>query len=67
MAHVFPNYKTKKAFKEAVKSGEAMVVKGGMYLTDTVREGTDFVEGPHEYHKWYAQVTIKDGKVVKVS
>ena len=30
--------------------------------------GTEFVEGPHypEPHKWYAQVTVKDGIVVKV-
>ncbi len=30
--------------------------------------GTEFVEGPHypAPHSWYAQVTVKDGIVVKV-
>jgi hypothetical protein len=28
--------------------------------------GTEYVEGPHGVHRWYAEVQVKDGVVVKV-
>ncbi len=63
------NFRTKKALKEAVEKG--MTVRywqpgpfGGKEPTD----GTIYLEGPHypEPHKWYAEATVKDGRIVKV-
>jgi hypothetical protein len=61
------NYKTKKALKEAVANGEEVTLYApGLGTPKT--DGVEFVEGPHypAPHSWYAQVTMKDGKVVKV-
>ena len=61
------NFKTKKEFKEAVSKGvEVTLYAPG--LGKPVVNGTEFVEGPHypKPHTWYAQVTMKDGKVIKV-
>ncbi len=61
------NYKTKKAFKEAVKNGDDVTLFAPGIGSPKVN-GTEFVEGPHypKPHTWYAQVTMKDGKVVSV-
>lgn len=61
------NYKSKKALKEDVAKGvEVRIYAPGLGTPKT--DGTEFLEGPHypEPHKWYAQVEMKDGKVVKV-
>lgn len=61
------NFKSKKALKEAVASGkEVRIFAPG--LGTPKDNGTEFLEGPHypEPHKWYAQVEMKDGKVIKV-
>lgn len=61
------NYKSKKALKEDVANGvEVCIYAPG--LGEPKENGTEFLEGPHypEPHKWYAQVEMKDGKVVKV-
>lgn len=67
MAYVEPNYKTKKALKEAlVKGTEVRVFQPGL---GTVPEnGTVSLEGPHypEPHKWYAEGTMVDGRLVRV-
>jgi len=64
------NFKTKKAFKEAVQNGQTVTLfqDGPFGGTVAVYDGTFSVEGPHypEPHKWYAQATVKDGKVIKV-
>ncbi len=68
MAYVFPNFKTKKALKDAIKEGkEVTVYVPG--LGSVPANGTAAIEGPHfpAPHTWYASVTIQDGKVVKVS
>ena len=73
------NFKTKKALKEQVAAYNAALAAGD---TDTAnrlevttfapglgspkQNGTECVEGPHGYHTWYAEVTKKDGVVVKV-
>lgn len=65
--YVAPNYKTKKALKEAVAAGQVVeVYSPGSFPCPT--DGTVSVEGPHypEPHRWYAQVQVKNGKVVKV-
>ena len=68
--YVNPNYKTKKALKEAVANGEFVTIFqpgpfGGKECHDN---GVATVEGPHypEPHRWSAMVTLEGGKVVKV-
>ena len=75
------NFPTKKALKEQVAAYNAAVAEGdtekAAKLEVTIYapgmgspkyNGTDFVEGPHypKPHSWYAEVTMKDGVVVKV-
>lgn len=72
--YVDPNFKTKKAFKEAVEAGKAVAFfqPGGIFAAPKFLEeggsGKVYVEGPHypEAHTWYAEVTIENGKVVKI-
>ena len=66
------NFRTKKALKEAVASGAKVTVyqpNGDMFGKEPPKNGTVSVEGPHypEPHRWYAQVTLTDGVVTKVS
>jgi len=67
--YVDRNFKTKKAFREAVEAGQTVVLWqpgpfGGTEPKDTVV----CVEGPHypEPHRWYASVKVENGKVTKV-
>ena len=63
------NFKTKKALKEAVANGEEVTYfQSGPFGGNAPTEGTISLEGPHSPapHTWYAQATVKDGKVVKV-
>lgn len=65
--YVSPNYRTRKALKEAVTQGKQVeVYSPGPFPAK--REGTEFVEGPHypEPHKWYAKVEVVNGLVTKV-
>lgn len=65
MAYVNPNYKTKKAFLAAVKSGvEHEPWSPGPFPVQ--QNGSVTIEGPHypEPHRWYAVATVKNGKVV---
>lgn len=67
--YVSPNFKTKKAFKEAVASGQQVTYwQPGPFGGNETKNGTIFCEGPHypEPHKWYAQAEVVDGKIVKV-
>jgi hypothetical protein len=68
MAYTDINFKSKKAFKEAVALGKQVTIyQPGL---GTVPENGEIsVEGPHypKPHTWYARVTIKNGVVVKVS
>ena len=67
MAYVDPNFKTKKALKEAVAKGEYVsVFSPGPFPCK--QNGREHVEGPHfpQPHKWYASVEVEDGKVTKV-
>jgi hypothetical protein len=67
MSYVSPNFKTKKALKDALKEGKAVhVYQPG--LGSIPDNGTVYLEGPHypEPHKWYAQGTMQDGKLVTV-
>lgn len=65
--YVSPNFKTKKALKEAIAAGQPVsVFSPGPFPCK--ENGTEAVEGPHypAAHTWYAQVTIVDGMVTKV-
>lgn len=61
------NFPTKKALRDAVASG-AKVRLWASGLGQPRENGREYVEGPHypQPHKWYAQVEMKDGVVVKV-
>lgn len=67
MAYVYPNYRTKKALKDALTDGRPVnVYQPGL---GTVPEnGRIALEGPHypEPHRWYAEGTMQDGRLVKV-
>jgi hypothetical protein len=68
MAYVSPNFKTKKALRDAIASGRSVgVFQPGL---GTVPEnGRIALEGPHypAPHTWYATGTLENGKLVKVS
>ncbi len=61
------NFKTKKELKLAVAAGKPVEIYApGLGVAR--RDGRETVEGPHspEPHRWYAEVEMKDGLVVKV-
>ena len=61
------NFKTKKAFKEAVAAGEQITLYSpGMGQPKT--DGIEYVEGPWypKPHSWYAEVIMKSGIVIKI-
>ena len=65
--YVSPNFKTKKALKEAVAAGKTVTVFSPGLVPPNMN-GTESVEGPHhpEPHMWYADVETHNGVVVKV-
>lgn len=62
------NFPTKKALKEAVKSGTGDLTIFAPGLGTPKDNGTEYLEGPHypKPHSWYARVEMRDGKIVKV-
>ncbi len=67
--YVLPNFKTKKALKEAVARGEHVsIFQPGSFSGSEPKNGSLAVEGPHypKPHTWYAEVTITNGKITKV-
>jgi len=65
MAHISPDFQTKKAFKEAVAKGtQVCVYSPGMFPAK--ENGQETVEAPANYHKWYARVEVKNGCITKV-
>lgn len=67
MTYVSPNFKTKKALKDALAAGQDVdVFQPGLGTIPT--NGTVYLEGPHypAPHSWYAQGTMVDGKLTKV-
>lgn len=67
--YVSPNFKTKKALKEAVKAGQDVTIfQPGPFGGNEPKNGKVSVEGPHypQPHSWYARLELQDGKVIKV-
>lgn len=64
-----PNFKTKKALKEAVKAGKYIsVYQPGPFGGEVPKTGKVYLEGPHypAPHSWYAEAWLENGQVVKV-
>jgi predicted aldo/keto reductase-like oxidoreductase len=67
MAHITPDFNTKKAFKEAITSGKQITVTSlRPTLTEKIEDGIAYIEAPATYHKWYAKVRIEKGIITKV-
>ena len=72
MGYASKNFKSKKAFKEAVAAGEKLSVNHGIFHSlnsaDEKLNGELLVEGPWypEAHKWAASAVLVDGYVEKV-
>ena len=68
--YTLPNFPTKKALREALASGHDVEVfqPNNMFGVEPPTDGTVTLEGPHypQPHKWYAQGTMKGGKLVSV-
>lgn len=61
----YSKLRTKKAFRDAVKHGDAKVEYGVHEFP--IQSGRIFVEGPlSSAHTWYAIVRVRDGKLVEV-
>lgn len=65
------NFKTKKALKDAVASGQKVRVyqpNADPTGAEIPKDGKVALEGPHSPapHSWYAEAVLKDGIVVKV-
>jgi len=62
------NFTSKKALKEAVKTGQRVTTfqPGGIFPAQT--DGEAVIEGPHypKPHRWYARVLLVDGVITKV-
>lgn len=68
--YVRPNFKTKKALKEAIAEGKVVTVfQPGPFNSGTIKDGPVTLEGPHfpEPHKWYAKGVVQNGRLIKVS
>lgn len=61
------NFKTKKALKEALASGEQIGIFQP-WLGTAPENGKVYLEGPHypAPHTWYASAVVKDGYLIKV-
>lgn len=67
MTYVRPNFKTKKALKDALAKGDPVqVFEPGVGTVPA--NGKVTLEGPHspEPHKWYAEGEMKNGVLVKI-
>lgn len=68
MAYVSPNFKTKKGLKAALADNYPVeVYQPG--LGTVPANGRIALEGPHypEPHRWYAEGTMQDGRLVKIA
>jgi hypothetical protein len=69
MAYIVPNFRTKKALKQALAGGQQVeVFQAGNGRYQVPENGRVVLEGPHfpEPHTWYAEGTMAGGKLVAV-
>jgi hypothetical protein len=68
--YVNPNYRTKKALKEAIAQGATVEVyqPNNVFNVQVPANGSVYLEGPHypEPHRWYAKGVMKDGKLIAI-
>lgn len=65
--YVQPNFKSKKALKEAIEKGQVVTAfSPGPFPCP--QDGEISIEGPHypQPHKWYARATLEKGRVIQV-
>jgi hypothetical protein len=70
MAYTVRNFKSGKALKEAVKSGEKIeVYQPSPWGKANVPDGWTCIEGPHypQPHTFYVGVIVKNGYIEKLS
>lgn len=62
------NFKTKKAFKEAFKSGQIIKVYQPSSILPSATRGIVVIEAPHhpEPHRWYTSVEIENSIVTRI-
>ena len=61
------NFQTKKALKEAVAAGRQVTYyQPGPFGGNETQNGRITLEGPHGFHRWWAECTVKDGVIIKV-
>lgn len=68
--YLFPNLRSKKAFKEALAQGKKITAIHKTPFGDIAESsGKVAFSGPHypEPHRFYGTAIIKDGKVIKIS
>ena len=68
MAYTSINFKTKKAFKEAVANGQRVTVYQPGPWGGPIDNGDVVIDGPQypEPHRWYATAIVENGQVIKV-
>jgi len=66
MAYVYPDFKTKKAVKDALAKGANITVYQEGGYGGVPSNGSVCIEGPHGRHTWYGEAVMKDGKLVRV-
>ncbi len=61
------NFKTKKDLQAAIQQGQIIGVFNPGLGGDPPAEGEVSVEGPQgKPHSWYARVTLKGGRIIRV-
>ena len=68
-AYLYPNLKSKKAYKEAIKKGmEIIAMENTPFGQKDIKDGEVTFEGPHfpEPHRFYGIAVVKNGLVVSI-
>jgi hypothetical protein len=69
-AYLYPNLKSKAAFKRAIKEGQLVTASENTPRgTEEIKDGKVIFEGPHfpEAHRFYGQAIVEGGKVTKIT
>ena len=66
MSYTDINFPTKKSLKEAIAAGRQIKVYNPGLGGEIHPNAKVVIEGPHGYHKYYAQGQLKDGYLVSI-